>query len=476
MATETEQHGLHRELRLRDLVPMQILMVVGITWAGMAAKQGSAHGTMWLFGVLFFFLPQAAVVTWCARRWPYEGGVYQWAKLGIGPFAGFMSAWNFALYVIIGNGSIGISSVTSLAYALGPRAAWMANSHAVTLGVAFVLLGLMLAVNIPGFKIGRWVSHFGTTIMLLVTALLLALLVWHPHATAAHPHVSPQRPFAFGIPIFTLLTLNLFIKVAFNCFSGLEQVAVFAGETKNAARAVLLSAWIAAPAIVVIYVLMASSILTYVPSAQVDLAGPIPQVIAAAFGSGRGTAAAHGVGFDFGLVLGGVTILALAAAQVAQFAVIVAESSRLPMVAGWDSLLPQWFTRLHPRYGTPVRSLIAITLASLVAVVLATVGTGREEAYQLLVVSGNLSFGLYYAVMFLVPLLVGSKHGDPPNLWIKVSAVCGLTVTTLALVLDLAPIVDVTSTWAFALKVGLTALATNAVGAAIYLRGRRTAV
>lgn len=136
-----------------------------------------------------------------------------------------------------------------------------------------------------GLRLGRWVTHFGTGVMMLVVATMLVLLVWHPDATAAHPHVSPQVPFAFGWPAMTLLTLNLYVKVAFNALSGLEQVAVFAGETKNAARSVMLSAWIAAPAVVVIYVLMTSSMLTYTPSAQIDLAGPIPQVLAAALGA-----------------------------------------------------------------------------------------------------------------------------------------------------------------------------------------------
>ena len=35
-----QSHALRRTLGLRDLVPMQILLVVGITWAGTAAKQG----------------------------------------------------------------------------------------------------------------------------------------------------------------------------------------------------------------------------------------------------------------------------------------------------------------------------------------------------------------------------------------------------------------------------------------------------
>ena len=42
-AASSSGHGLRRELGLRDLVPMQILLVVGITWAGLAARQGSGH-------------------------------------------------------------------------------------------------------------------------------------------------------------------------------------------------------------------------------------------------------------------------------------------------------------------------------------------------------------------------------------------------------------------------------------------------
>jgi amino acid transporter len=124
--------GLKKELRLRDLVPMQILLVIGVSWAGIAAKQGSTHPMIWIAGVLFFFLPQAAVVTYCARLWPLEGGVYQWAKFALGPLVGFLSAWNYALYAVLTVSQLGILTVTSLSYALGPGAAWMADSQKLT--------------------------------------------------------------------------------------------------------------------------------------------------------------------------------------------------------------------------------------------------------------------------------------------------------------------------------------------------------
>jgi amino acid transporter len=468
----SSNHGMKRELGLRDLVPMQILLVVGITWAGNAAKVGSSHVVIWLAAIVLFFVPLAAVTGWCAKIWPLEGGVYQWTKFAFGPFAGFMSAWNFAVWALLAVSTLGVLSATSLSYGLGSRAAWMQSSHALIGWMSVGLFGFILLINLPGFGIGKWVSHFGSAVTVLVTVLLMGLLFIHPHTSAAHPHVSPQRPFSLKISgsMLTLLTLNLFTKVAFNALSGLEQAAVFAGETRDPGRTILRSAWIAAPVIAVIYILMTGSILTYVPAAKVDLTGPIPQVIAAAFGGGSAT------GVDWGLVLGRATILVLAVALVAQYAVIVAETSRLPLVAGWDGILPVWFTRLDPRWKTPTRSLLVIVLLSLGMGFLATAGTGTQEAFQLLSNAGNLSYGIYYLLMFAIPLSVGNRFGARAGFWLKAGALSGLLVTLLSMGFNLVPIVEVNSRWGFATKIVAAAVGMNLVGVGILGGGTRRGV
>ena len=214
--------------------------------------------------------------------------------------------------------------------------------------------------------------------------------------------MNPQPPFSLAMPVLTLMSMNLFSKIAFNALTGLEQVAVFAGETRDAGRTIMRSAWIAAPVIAVIYILMTGSMLAYIPAARVDLTGPIPQLLAAAFGGG-----AAGGGIDWGLMLGRATILALAVALVAQYAVIVAETSRLPMVTGWDGMVPAWFTRLDPRWKTPTRSIAVIVVVAIAMGVLATYGTGAQEAFQLISSVGNIFYGIYYLMMFAIPLVVG---------------------------------------------------------------------
>src|SRR5277367_5816283 len=95
---EIPNHGLRRELRLRDLVPMQIVLIVWLGWTGFAAKQSASGTTLWLFAVLLFYLPLAAVVMLLSRALPVEGGIYQWVKEGLSPFGGFMAGWNFTIY------------------------------------------------------------------------------------------------------------------------------------------------------------------------------------------------------------------------------------------------------------------------------------------------------------------------------------------------------------------------------------------
>src|ERR1700722_18569482 len=196
---------------------------------------------------------------------------------------------------------------------------------------------------------------------------------------------------------------------------------------------------------------MTGSILTYVPADQVDLVNPIAQVIAAAFG-GAGASA----GIDWGALLSRAAILGHTFAMIAQSAVYIAETSRLPMVAAWDHLIPAWFTHLHPRYRTPTRSLAVISLAAVLFSFLASSGTGASEAFQLLVTSAFVCYGVNYLLMFAVPLFVGTRFSKRPDLkpgvFLRAACICGALVTLISMLFNLVPIVDVARPWMFALK------------------------
>src|SRR3954467_2878202 len=75
------------------------------------------------------------------------------------------------------------------------------------------------------------------------------------------------------------------------------------------------------------------------------------------------------------VLLGRLAIVALAISVAAAYTVIAAEASRVAVVAAWGLLFPTWFTRLHPGFRTPTRSLTVIVLVSLVFAFLASAGT-----------------------------------------------------------------------------------------------------
>src|SRR5258708_38976353 len=93
--TETQSASLARELRLPDLVLLQVLLIVGLPWIGYAAKLGGSHVGLWAAAIAFFYFPLAGTVILLSRLMPLEGGVYQWVKLGISPFSGFHVAWYY---------------------------------------------------------------------------------------------------------------------------------------------------------------------------------------------------------------------------------------------------------------------------------------------------------------------------------------------------------------------------------------------
>ena len=72
-------------------------------------------------------------------------------------------------------------------------------------------------------------------------------------------------------------------------------------------------------------------------------------------------------------------------ADIAQSSVMFAGNTRLPMVAGWDGLLPPWFTRMHATYRTPVNSILLRRRRAWLAFgVAGLIGVGKQEAFQLL--------------------------------------------------------------------------------------------
>src|SRR4026209_1725692 len=135
---------LSQDLPLKDLVCAQILFIVGLQWVGVAGKQGPAHVIFWLIAVVLFYLPSAGVAIWLNKVMPLEGGLYQWAKLGINDMWGFIVAWDLWVFAILNMTNVGLQFTQYLGYIFGPNvAAYMSNGWVVCAMTAIVVAALV---------------------------------------------------------------------------------------------------------------------------------------------------------------------------------------------------------------------------------------------------------------------------------------------------------------------------------------------
>jgi|ERR1035437_9013668 amino acid transporter len=458
-----EQHSavFKKELGLSDLVLTQILFIVGLPWVGVAAKQGPSHTLLWLTAIILFYIPSAVVVVYLNKQMPLEGGLYQWAKLGFNDLVGFLVAWNLWLFAILLTSEVGIQLTQYVSYIIGPSGDWLNSSRLFIGATNLVVIGALVVITFIGLSVGKWVHKIGAVLMLLIFAAILVL----PLLNLAKGTITDYHPITFEMPAMTMLTFNLLGKMGFGALGGFEYVAIHAGEARDPVRTIGRSVAIAAPIICVMFVMGTSSVLSIIPQDQIDLIAPIPQIMSVGFGP---------LGFALSIVP--LAIAAMLSIRLAQASVQFGATTRLPMVAGWDDLLPSWFTRLHRRYRTPVNSILFVGAATLFMSIVGTIGVGKQEAFQLLWNAGGLFYALTYVVMFAIPLF-GLRHlGEKVPLWIKIASFSGFAMTLLYVALSVVPIVQVESKILFAVKIGGLIIVTNLIGLVIYrTAGRRRA-
>jgi glutamate:GABA antiporter len=87
------------------------------------------------------------------------------------------------------------------------------------------------------------------------------------------------------------------------------------------------------------------------------------------------------------------------------------------MVAGWDMLLPNWFTRLHPRYKTPINSILHVGALTRLLGLGGLAGVGPQEAYQLLQRAALIFYAITYLVMFALPIVGASIFALSESGW-----------------------------------------------------------
>jgi amino acid transporter len=460
--TPHAEHGLRRQLGLRDLVLAQVLCVVGSGWVGVAADLGKAQALTWMAAMLLFYFPMAAVVIGLNRIMPLEGGLYVWAHRAFGGLGGFLTAWNLWVYGLAVTAAILYAIPTELAYLIGPRAAWLPESHVASLAIVGGIIAAVTLAAARGLEWGKWIHNIGG--MAMITAfvaliLLPAWVIWRHRTGQSEMH---GMQFALALPPLNLRSMALFGQMMVGALSGLEYVAIFAGESKQPERNITRSVWISSPIICAMFILGTGSVVAFAKAGHIDFIAPIPQTMRIALGN-------SGVG----------NVVAIATILLVQLRLLGAASylftgvTRLPMAVGWDDLLPKWFTRLHPQWKTPVNSILCTSGLMLLLVVLGSVGVHAQEAFQVLSNASLTHYELMYMAMFAIPMVGAVALRKSLPSWLKWVSFAGFCASLFSLLVSVYPFVDVVNPLTYAAKIAGTVVVSNIAAVVFYkLRNR----
>ncbi|HEX9309709.1 MAG TPA: APC family permease, partial [Gemmatimonadaceae bacterium] len=389
---------------------------------------------------------------------PLEGGVYQWTMVGLGKFAGFMVAWNLWAYAVVIMATFGVTIATNASYLLTGGSASLSQLWWYTPMVSTVALLIVTMITILGLGVGRWVQDIGGTAHVLTFAALLIV----PVIALGQGRQISYHPLDVSAPAFTPFSLNIFGKMALGALSGFEYVAIMAGEARSPSRTIGRSVLIAAPVIAVMFILGTNSVIAFVPKDRIDLVSPIPQTLSVGF-----------AGIGIARLIVPALILLLLLRQVGVVTMLFNGNTRLPLVAGWDNMLPPWFTRLHPRFRTPTNSILFVSAITIGLSLAGQAGVGVQEAFQLLENAAGIFYALTYLALFAIPIFGVASLSRRPSRLLRIGAACGFAVTLLYSTLSVFPIIDVASWQIFAAKIIVVIVGANLLGIAIYSAGRR---
>ncbi len=278
-------------------------------------------------------------------------------------------------------------------------------------GHAFNLIAAVVAMSVAALLTLRteWGARANTLIVTIkIVAVILVIAVGMAYVNPAnwHPFV-PQRVIdAQGVGHFGWSGVVTAAAVVFFAVFGYDTLTTAAEEAKNPQRdlprAILLSLGVS----MALYIAITLVLTGMVPYSQLGNEAPVAQAFQA-----------------LGMKWIGAAISATAIASILSviFAFMLA-AARICFALSRDGLLPAWFAKVHPRYGTPHRPTIVLGLFTALVAGLFPLG----EVAKLV----NIGVLSAFIVICSAVLLLRARKPDLPRAfrtpWVPVVPVIGI--------------------------------------------------
>jgi len=452
---------LPKVLNTFDLVSVYVFIIFFVSGSAIIAGGGWASMSMWVLGIVLFLIPAGMAVIELGGLWPAQGGVYVWSYHTMGETAAFVGGFLSWIPVILGGliNPAAIVAYLTLAFGitLGLTANIICQLVVLWLTVAFALRKLRLTQTLA-----NGVMIFYTVLVIGMLAAGIGLALDHGKSATSF-HIGDAVTFDFGTYgwIFGVVLLYLLgVETPFNM--GAEFIT---------ARSAPKMVWWGSIALSVGYVIATLGMLFGMPPDQLD---PI-----------TGPAKLYG---ETGIPgLQAIAAIGIAVIIFTAYSIYNSAYSRLIFVSGLERHLPRLFTHLNPRTRNPVTALLIQGVICSVGIVglysqssLTTVFLSLEGALTVLwLISG---------FFFLVPLIIARYKyaeryatgdfwripgGRPTAIIVAAIGIAG-TAAGIYYTITLPWSEDITKgTWMT--YIGVISAVTLALGALVYVFGRRAA-
>ncbi len=428
---EEEAPRLRRVLGRWDLVLLFVVAVFNLNVVPSIAANGGVTLWLWIISLLLFFWPQGIAVTELAQRHPGEGGVYLWAKKEFGDFHGFLSGWCYWTNNMMYVPTIMLYFVGVSVFVLGPGHQLLADNKVFALTASIALLAVLVALNVIGLGVGKWINNVGAVGTFFAAAVLIGLggIIWLRFGTS----VSAAD---FQIPANPRFVLNSFGVICFGLV-GLELASVMGDEIENPRR--ILPGAVAWGGVLSGLLYIGATLTLLIAVSKQDIS--VLQGIVQAVSHMAGRVGAVWIVAPFAFLLS-LSIAGIGSAW-------LSGSARIPFVAGLDSYMPSWLGKVHPLYSTPYAALIVHATVSMILVIVNFTAAGVQETFQKLLSLAVVLQLVPFLYMFGALLKIASQpsftrvqYGKPTLLFAGGS---GLVTTTLGIALAFFPAAQITS-------------------------------
>jgi amino acid transporter len=375
-----------------DLLLFTFCAMFGVEAIPASAAIGPSAISWWLICTVGFFLPFGLIIAELGSTYPQQGGIYVWAKKGLGEKWAARTTWYYWFCLPVWLPALYIAVAEILGYTFFPQASlWF------KIFLAIIMIWATVGINLCSLEFSKWIPNIGAITRFLVVAGMVA---------AAAVHFFKNGTFANQITFSSILpNLNaaiVFVPMIVYNLLGFELMSGAAGEMKNPGRDIPKTIICSAFIIVSFYLLTTFTIWVVMPASEINVASGILQIFITVLSD-------HSMGHLIIIIVG----LLLSVSLFSEIVTWTLGDNRTVAEAARDGRLPKVLGRINKKNMVPTGAAIASGIISTVVILIYGLIAQDVEELFWQVISFSTVVNLFsYAILFPVFIILRGKDKE----------------------------------------------------------------